>query len=116
MTRDELIALRLDPEKLEAFRISLRDELILAAEKSAIKFEPFTQDIVRGKYDAAFATDVYEWALIQAQAWHVEAIAQMGGLVAFRVNGKPVMKPGWNHGVPYCRNIPTPEMFEEAGL
>lgn len=22
---------------------------------------------------------------------------------------------GWNHGIPYCRNIPTKEMLEEAG-
>jgi hypothetical protein len=102
----------------EALRIELRDRLIAKMDRQAIKFEPFTLDIARGAFDELIeAVDLEDWALALAQRWHAQVIVQMreaGGLRA--ADGTVIVRAGWNRAVPYCRNIPTPEMIREAGL
>jgi len=56
-------------------------------------------------------TDHPDWTDDQCEAFarehHASAIL---GLI--RLKGAP----GWNNGIPYCRNLPTEKMLKEAGL
>lgn len=112
----EIKAARRSPSTLETLRLDLRDSLIKKMERQAIKFEPFTHDIIRGKYDADIGEqDAVEWAESRARSWHAEVIVQIKSRSVKSAAG-PILLAGWNHRVPYCRNKPTSEMLKEAGL
>lgn len=92
----------------EQERLALRDELI-AAFNGAIKYEPFTVDVVAGRWDKARAgRDLKEWMLEKAKLWHAKAIEQLS-------RAEPPDYARWNNGVPYCRNVLTPDLLKEAG-
>lgn len=116
MTLAEIKSARSDPSRLETLRLELRNALIAKMELQSIKFEPFTQDIVRGKYDAEIGEqDVAEWAESRARSWHAKVIVQLK-YRAMKSAAGPILRAGWNNQVPYCRNKPTSEMLKEAGL
>lgn len=62
-----------------------------------------------------------EWSdeecLTFARKWHAVAIAQLKEAMRRDKAGEGHWHnqvPGWNNKIPYCRNLPTLAMFEEA--
>jgi hypothetical protein len=71
-----------------------RIDRLVAALNGAIKYRPMLQDNPDW-------TD--EQCLAFARQHHATAIARLRA-----------EDPLWNAGIPYCRNVPTPAMIEEA--
>lgn len=87
---------KLIAEKLERHaRLIERVTPIVKKFNGAIKYIPMIQD------DPELTE---EECIAFAKKWHAVAIERLRNNVE-----------GWNEGIPYCRNIPTPEMLKEAG-
>lgn len=95
-------------EGLESRRVALRDELI-AEFDGAIKYEPFTKDILAGCWaKERVGRELKDWMLEKAREWHAKAVEQLR-------KAEPPDYARWNQRVPYCRNIPTAALLKEAG-
>jgi hypothetical protein len=81
--------------------IEERAQRLMKIFNGAIKYYPMLQDHGNDWTD--------EECIEFAKELHKEAIR--GLTEADELSGFE----GWNHGIPYCRNIPTKEMLEEAG-
>lgn len=79
-----------------------RTERLMARFNGAIKYMPMLRDHGEHVVDKSQRWSDDE-CIAFAQKWHAVAIEQLR-------NGG-----GWNNGIPYCRNIPTPAMLKEAG-
>jgi len=85
-----------------------RIQRLVAQFDGAIKYAPMLQDHPDW-------TD--EQCLAFAREWHAKAIAGLKRALQIEANGfEPVERqvPRWNNKVPYCRNVITPAMREEA--
>lgn len=94
--------------KDEAVTLESRIQSLIADFNGAIKYRPML-------------TDHLDWsnqeALDFAHKWHLVAIAQLKE--AFRRDRAGEgnwhnQVPCWNNKIPYCRNLPTLSMVEEA--
>lgn len=80
----------------------------------AIKYEPMIKDHQDWSDDQC---------LELARRWHAVAIVQLReamqndrdrAVIGSHWHDPPEGNNSWNHGIPYCRNLPTTAMFDEV--
>lgn len=90
-----------------------RVDVLVKQFNGAIKYAPMLQDHPDWSDEKCLAF---------AREWHAKAIA--GLRAAFKRDRQrsgaghwhnpPEGEPAWNDGIPYCRNLPTSTMLDEA--